>query len=92
MLEKIKIAAALTGFIALVSFNPTQAHAEPNDTGSGGASIESGSEPRDVGAKIDDGSGHRTVGAAIDDASEPRPDVLIPLDEDGNPILTKPVK
>lgn len=69
----------------------TPAFASP-DTGSGGASIESGSEPRDVGAKIDDGSGHRTVGAAIDDASEPRPDVLIPLDEDGNPILTKPVK
>lgn len=70
---------------------PAVALASP-DTGSGGASIETGDGPRDVGAKIEDGSGHRTVGAAIDDASEPRPDVLIPLDEDGNPILTKPVK
>lgn len=58
MFEKIKIAAGITAFIALVSFNPTHAYAAP-DTGSGGAQIESADDPREVGAKIEDGSGNR---------------------------------
>lgn len=87
----IRKSIATAALIFAIPGAPAVAYADP-DTGSGGASIETGDGPRDVGAKIEDGSGHRTVGAAIDDASEPRPDVLIPLDEDGNPILTKPVK
>lgn len=88
MFRKTFAALAIAATFALPA---SPAFASP-DTDFGGASIESGNEPRDVGASIEDGSDHRTVGAAIDDASKPRPDVLIPLDKNGNPILTKAVK
>lgn len=87
----IRKSIATAAMIVAFAFAPAVAYADP-DTGSGGASIETGDGPRDVGAKIEDGSGHRTVGAAQKIAERGSGGGLIPLDEDGNPILTKPVK
>lgn len=56
-------AFAATALLAGLVFGTPVAQADPAGTG-GGASIDSGSGPRDVGAKIDDGSG--TPGPSYD--------------------------
>lgn len=78
MFEKIKIAAGITAFVALVSFNPTHAHADPgdNNTGSGGAAIES----------VGTGSSGAPIESVGTGSSGAKPDKI----GTGSPDYTKP--
>lgn len=68
--DKIKTAAGITAFIALVSFNPTHAYADPGDTGSSTGSSNTNAN----GGSLGTGSGGakpEPIGTGSPDYSKP---------------------